>query len=108
MGTCSKRLGIYTHRNKLGNTCNNVTTNFGLYTSFFVYEECFDNLSKSVVSKVASMWKWLASNINCGGERPSLIQKMFAKCKKRTTSLCDNFIKATVTLSRFEAYVSET
>ena len=27
---------IYTHGNKLGNTCNNVTTNFGLYTSFFV------------------------------------------------------------------------
>ena len=26
----------YTHGNKLGNTCNNVTTNFGLYTSFFV------------------------------------------------------------------------
>ena len=27
---------IYTHGNKLGNTCNNVTTNFGLYISFFV------------------------------------------------------------------------
>ena len=26
----------YTHGNKLGNTCNNVTTNFGLYISFFV------------------------------------------------------------------------
>ena len=27
---------IYTHGNKLGNTCNNVTTNFGLNISFFV------------------------------------------------------------------------
>ena len=26
----------YTHGNKLGNTCNNATTNFGLYKSFFV------------------------------------------------------------------------
>ena len=25
-----------THENKLGNTCDNVTTNFGLYISFFV------------------------------------------------------------------------
>ena len=27
---------IYTHGNKLGNTCNNVTTNLGLYISFFI------------------------------------------------------------------------
>ena len=27
---------LYTDGNKLGNTCNNVTTNFGLYISFFV------------------------------------------------------------------------
>ena len=27
---------IYKHGNKLGNTCNNVTTNFGRYISFFV------------------------------------------------------------------------
>ena len=27
---------LYTHGNKLGNTCNNVTTNFGLFISFFV------------------------------------------------------------------------
>ena len=47
----------YTHGIKLGNTCNNVTTNFGLSISFFIkkYEECFDNLSESVVSEVASM-----------------------------------------------------
>ena len=33
-----KWLSIYTHGNKLGNTYNNVTTNFGLYihVSFFV------------------------------------------------------------------------
>ena len=29
-------LYLYTHGNKLGNTCNNVTTNFGLYISFSV------------------------------------------------------------------------
>ena len=38
------------------------------------------------------MWKWLASNIICGGQRPSLIQNFFAKFKKRTASRCDNFI----------------
>ena len=27
---------LYTHGNKLGNTCNNVTAKFGLYVSFFV------------------------------------------------------------------------
>ena len=27
---------IYTHGNKLGNTCHNVTTTFGLDISFFV------------------------------------------------------------------------
>ena len=27
---------IYTHGNKLGNMCNNVTTKFELYESFFV------------------------------------------------------------------------
>ena len=43
MGTRDNRHGdvlsktnIYTHGNKLGNTCNNVATNFGLYISFFV------------------------------------------------------------------------
>ena len=29
-------LAIYTHGNKLRNTCNNVTTTFGLNVSFFV------------------------------------------------------------------------
>ena len=44
---------IYTHRNKLGNTCNNVTTNFGLYISFFVkpMNNVFYNVPESVVSK---------------------------------------------------------
>ena len=48
---------IYTHGNKLGNACNNVTTNFGLYISFFVkhMNNVFYNLPESVVSKVASM-----------------------------------------------------
>ena len=34
----------YTHGNKLGNTCNNVTANFGLYISFFV------NIIKNVLT----------------------------------------------------------
>ena len=53
---------IYTHGNKLGNTCHNVTTNFGLRISFFV--KIMKNVltTEFVVSKVAAMRKWLASN----------------------------------------------
>ena len=49
---CIDNACLYTHGNKLGNTCNNVTVNIFLCKT---YEKCFDNLSKSVVSKVASM-----------------------------------------------------
>ena len=35
-GTFFDKPLIYTHGNKLGNTCHNVTSNFGLYISFFV------------------------------------------------------------------------
>ena len=47
---------VYTHGNKLEDTCNNVITKFGLYVSFFVkiMTNVFDNLSESVVSKDAS------------------------------------------------------
>ena len=43
-GAHVRQAKIYTHGNKLGNTCNNVTTNFGLYISFFV------NIMKNVLT----------------------------------------------------------
>ena len=71
----------YTHRNKLGNTCNNVTTNFGLYNYILLcknYEECLDNLSESVVSKSCFYVKMVS--IKHKLRRRAAICLLFRKC----------------------------